>query len=141
MTYDRRRADTSTYWSSAIVATSTRRPDAPQASDTRSTSEIIAAYLQNSDDSDEADLRYGAAKKDSPRLTAQVESVLDAIDTLPFDSPADEIYGSLNTSAAISDSIGGRVDLKLLTAFPCRWCAQLSIWSTRIAWLQPCSAA
>jgi hypothetical protein len=56
MTYDRRRADTSTYWSSAIVATSTRRSDAPQASDTRSTSEIIAAYLQNSDDSDEADL-------------------------------------------------------------------------------------
>ena len=56
MTYDRRRADTSTYWSSAIVATSTRRPDAPQASDTRSTSEIIAAYLQNSDDSGEADL-------------------------------------------------------------------------------------
>jgi hypothetical protein len=43
MTYDRRRADTSTYWSSAIVATSTRRPNALQASDTRSTSEIIAA--------------------------------------------------------------------------------------------------
>ena len=56
MTYDRRRDDTSTYWSSAIVATSTRRSDAPQASDTRSTSEIIAASLQNSDDSDEADL-------------------------------------------------------------------------------------
>jgi hypothetical protein len=31
-------------------------PHAPQASDTRSTSEIIAAYLQNSDDSDETDL-------------------------------------------------------------------------------------
>ena len=56
MTCDRRRADTSTYWSSAIVATCTRRPDAPQASDTRSTLEIIAAYLQSSDDSDEADL-------------------------------------------------------------------------------------
>jgi HEAT repeat protein len=36
--------------------TSTRRPDAAQASDTRSTSEIIATYLQNSDDSDKADL-------------------------------------------------------------------------------------
>ncbi len=56
MACDRRRADTSTYWSSAIVATSARRSDAPQASDTRSTSEIIAAYLQNSDGSDEADL-------------------------------------------------------------------------------------
>jgi HEAT repeat protein len=56
MTYDRRRADTSTYWSSAIVADNTRRPDAPQASDTRGTSEIIAAYLKNSNDSDEVDL-------------------------------------------------------------------------------------
>jgi len=28
-----------------------------------------------------------------------------------------------------------------LTAFPCRRCARLLIWSTRIAWLQPCSAA
>jgi hypothetical protein len=31
-------------------------PDAPQASDTRSTWEIIAAYLRSSDDSDEVDL-------------------------------------------------------------------------------------
>jgi tRNA(fMet)-specific endonuclease VapC len=44
-----------------------------------------------------AELRYGTTKKASPRLTAQVEAVLSVIDTLPFDSPADEIYGSIRT--------------------------------------------
>jgi len=44
-----------------------------------------------------AALRYGTTKKASPRLSAQVEAVLGAIDTLPFDSPADEIYGLIRT--------------------------------------------
>lgn len=42
-----------------------------------------------------AELRYGAAKKDSPRLTAQLEAVLGAIDVLPFEVPADVTYGLL----------------------------------------------
>jgi HEAT repeat protein len=45
MTDKPRRADTSPYWESAIVATGNRRADDPHASDTRSTSEIIAAYI------------------------------------------------------------------------------------------------
>ena len=44
-----------------------------------------------------AELRYGTTKKASPQLHAQVEAVLGAIDTLPFDSPADEIYGLIRT--------------------------------------------
>jgi tRNA(fMet)-specific endonuclease VapC len=36
-----------------------------------------------------AELRYGAAKKGSPRLTAQLEAVLIALDVLPFEAPAD----------------------------------------------------
>src|SRR5689334_10791225 len=44
-----------------------------------------------------AELRYGAAKKGSPRLTAQVAAVLDALEVLPFTTPADLIYGSLRT--------------------------------------------
>lgn len=44
-----------------------------------------------------AELRYGAAKKGSPRLTAQVEAVLGAIDVLPFEAPADATYGVLRT--------------------------------------------
>ena len=35
-----------------------------------------------------AEVRYGAAKKNSPRLLAQVEAVLGALDVLPFDPPA-----------------------------------------------------
>jgi tRNA(fMet)-specific endonuclease VapC len=55
-----------------------------------------------------AELRYGTTKKASPRLTAQVEAVLGAIDTLPFDSPADEIYRSIRTQLELAGtSIGG----------------------------------
>jgi tRNA(fMet)-specific endonuclease VapC len=55
-----------------------------------------------------AELRYGATKKPSPGLIAQVEAVLGAIDTLPFDSPADEIYGSIRTQLELAGTpIGG----------------------------------
>lgn len=55
-----------------------------------------------------AELRYGATKKASPRLSAQVQAVLGAIDTLPLDSPADEIYGSIRTQLElVGTSIGG----------------------------------
>jgi tRNA(fMet)-specific endonuclease VapC len=40
-----------------------------------------------------AELRYGAAKKGSPRLTAQLEMVLDSLDVLPLETPADVAYG------------------------------------------------
>jgi len=42
-----------------------------------------------------AALRFGAAKKGSPRLTAQLEAVLDVLDVLPFEAPADSAYGRL----------------------------------------------
>jgi tRNA(fMet)-specific endonuclease VapC len=55
-----------------------------------------------------AELRYGTTKKASPRLTAQVEAVLSVIDTLPFDSPADEIYGSIRAQLeSVGTPIGG----------------------------------
>jgi tRNA(fMet)-specific endonuclease VapC len=55
-----------------------------------------------------AELRYQAAKKASPRLSAQVEAVLGAIDTLPFDSSADEMYGSIRTKLELAGTpIGG----------------------------------
>jgi tRNA(fMet)-specific endonuclease VapC len=40
-----------------------------------------------------AELRFGAEKKRSPRLTAQLEAVLGAIDVLAFDLPGDATYG------------------------------------------------
>lgn len=42
-----------------------------------------------------AELRYGAAKRQSARLTAQVEAVLGALEVLPFEDPADRVYGVL----------------------------------------------
>ena len=42
-----------------------------------------------------AELRYGAARKGSQRLTDAVERLLSAIEVTPFAAPADLIYGSL----------------------------------------------
>jgi tRNA(fMet)-specific endonuclease VapC len=39
-----------------------------------------------------AELRFGAEKKSSQRLTAQVTAVLDAMEVLPFEPPADATY-------------------------------------------------
>jgi tRNA(fMet)-specific endonuclease VapC len=44
-----------------------------------------------------AELRYGAMKKGSPRLTAQLEAVLGGLDVLPFEAPADAAYGLTRT--------------------------------------------
>lgn len=44
-----------------------------------------------------AELRYGVAKRGSTRLARQVETVLGALDVLPFEAPADVIYGRLRT--------------------------------------------
>lgn len=40
-----------------------------------------------------AELRYGATKKGSRRLAAQLETVLGALDVVPFEAPADAAYG------------------------------------------------
>ena len=40
-----------------------------------------------------AELRYGAAKKESPRLTAQLEAVLGCLDVLALEAPADAACG------------------------------------------------
>jgi tRNA(fMet)-specific endonuclease VapC len=53
--------------------------------DTRVCTSIIVA----------AELRYGAAKARSPRLTAQLEAVLGALEVLSFEAPADASYGLL----------------------------------------------
>jgi tRNA(fMet)-specific endonuclease VapC len=44
-----------------------------------------------------AELRYGAAKRGSPRLARQLEAVLGALDVLPFAAPADAVYGEIRT--------------------------------------------
>ncbi len=55
-----------------------------------------------------AELRYGAAKRQSPRLTAQLEAVLGALEVLPYESPADVAYGALRARLEkASRPIGG----------------------------------
>lgn len=41
------------------------------------------------------ELRFGAAKKASERLTIQLETILDLIPVLPLEAPADLEYGRL----------------------------------------------
>jgi tRNA(fMet)-specific endonuclease VapC len=42
-----------------------------------------------------SELRYGAAKKGSLRLSTQLEAVLDVLEVLSFEAPADAAYGAL----------------------------------------------
>jgi tRNA(fMet)-specific endonuclease VapC len=44
-----------------------------------------------------AELRYGATKKGSLRLTSQLDAVLGALEILAFQAPADAAYGLLRT--------------------------------------------
>jgi tRNA(fMet)-specific endonuclease VapC len=44
-----------------------------------------------------AELRYGVAKRGSARLAHQVEMVLGVLEVLPFEVPADAMYGRLRT--------------------------------------------
>ena len=39
-----------------------------------------------------AELRFGAHRKGSPKLTTQLNEVLNALEVLPFDVPADTTY-------------------------------------------------
>jgi tRNA(fMet)-specific endonuclease VapC len=45
-----------------------------------------------------AEIRYGIAKKGSARLAHNLGLILSSLDIIPFEQPADEIYGSLRLS-------------------------------------------
>jgi tRNA(fMet)-specific endonuclease VapC len=58
-----------------------------------------------------AELRFGAAKKGSERLTAQLETVLGALEILPFDEPADRHYADIRTALERAGTPIGANDL------------------------------
>ncbi len=58
-----------------------------------------------------AELRFGAAKKASPRLTAQLEAVLGMIEILSFDEPADATYAAIRTKLERAGTPIGANDL------------------------------
>lgn len=49
-----------------------------------------------------AELRYGCAKKGSPKLQAQVEAILGSIPVLALDVPADAEYGAIRAELEVA---------------------------------------
>ncbi|WP_346295367.1 type II toxin-antitoxin system VapC family toxin [Rhodopseudomonas sp. P1] len=58
-----------------------------------------------------AELRYGCAKSGSVRLTKAVADLLEEIDALPFEPPADEVYGAIRSSLEAAGAPIGSNDL------------------------------
>ena len=42
-----------------------------------------------------AELRYGALKRQSAQLTERVKAILQAIEVLPFEEPAEQVYAEI----------------------------------------------
>lgn len=58
-----------------------------------------------------AEMRYGCAKKGSGRLLRQVEAILEGIDILPLDEPADVEYGGIRAELEAAGKPIGPNDL------------------------------
>ena len=58
-----------------------------------------------------AELRYGCAKKGSSKLLAQVEAILDGLEIIPLEVPADTEYGGLRAELEAEGKTIGPNDL------------------------------
>ena len=58
-----------------------------------------------------AELRFGAAKKSSVRLTSQVEAILGVLEIMSFEAPADATYGALRARLEAAGTPIGANDL------------------------------
>lgn len=58
-----------------------------------------------------AELRYGADRRGSARLTRQLDAVLSAIDVLPLAEPADRHYGAIRSDLERTGRSIGHNDL------------------------------
>jgi tRNA(fMet)-specific endonuclease VapC len=58
-----------------------------------------------------AELRYGAARRQSSRLLVRLEELLSSITILPFEPPADDAYGRIRTQLERSGQPVGNMDL------------------------------
>lgn len=58
-----------------------------------------------------AELRYGCAKKGSPKLLAQVEAILGGLEILPLEVPADTEYGGIRAELEAAGKPIGPNDL------------------------------
>lgn len=58
-----------------------------------------------------AELRYGCAKKGSAKLSAHVEAILQSVQVLAFDVPADAEYGGIRAELEAAGQTIGPNDL------------------------------
>ena len=58
-----------------------------------------------------SELRYGAAKKASARLASQLEAVLNALEVIAFEAPADASYGAARVAVEAAGTPIGAIDL------------------------------
>ncbi|MFB2564498.1 type II toxin-antitoxin system VapC family toxin [Rhizobium sp. IMFF44] len=58
-----------------------------------------------------AELRYGCAKKGSPKLLAHIEAILGSISVLALDVPADAEYGAIRAELEVAGKPIGPNDL------------------------------
>jgi tRNA(fMet)-specific endonuclease VapC len=58
-----------------------------------------------------AELRYGAAKKGSKRLTAQLETILGALEVISLEAPADAAYADVRVALEAAGTPIGANDL------------------------------
>jgi tRNA(fMet)-specific endonuclease VapC len=78
-----------------------------------------------------AELRYGAARKGSPRLTSQLEVILGALDVLPFEAPAGATDGELRARLEQSGLPIGGNDLLIAAKAVALGCTLRSLSETR----------
>ncbi|MBS0642165.1 MAG: type II toxin-antitoxin system VapC family toxin [Proteobacteria bacterium] len=58
-----------------------------------------------------AELRFGARKAGSTRLTERLEAVLGALEVVPFEAPADAVYGQVRARLEQAGTVIGGNDL------------------------------
>ena len=73
-----------------IVSELIRNPAGQAAQRARAASDTVCVSVVVA-----AELRYGCARKGSPRLLRRVEEFLSEVPVLPFDVPADAEYGGI----------------------------------------------
>ncbi len=73
-----------------IVSDLIRNPAGPAAQRARTAGDAVCVSVVVA-----AELRYGCARKGSPRLLRRVEEFLSEVPVLPFDVPADREYGGI----------------------------------------------
>lgn len=90
-----------------IVSDLVRRPQGPVAGRIAELGEdAVATSIVVS-----AELRYGAARKASARLSEQLEAILDVIQVVPFETPADRTYAEARVALEAAGTPIGANDL------------------------------